>query len=137
MDRPAKSHRSGGSGRGVFGLKSWDGNAGMSSEVVILLSNFPDAETARRAVRTLVAERLVACGNLIPGVESIYEWKGAMETSTEVMVVCKTTTSRAEEARARLRALHPYEVPEILQIPVTAGWPDYLAWVAAQCLPAR
>ena len=109
----------------------------MSSEVVILVSNFPDAETARKAVRALVEERLIACGNLIPGVESIYEWKGAMETSAEVMVVCKTTASRADEAQTRLRVLHPYEVPEILQIPVSAGWPDYLAWVAEQCRPAQ
>ena len=107
----------------------------MSSEVVILLSNFPDAAAARNAVRTLVGERLIACGNLIPGVESIYEWKGTLETSAEVMIVCKTTVHSASAAQARLRALHPYEVPEILQIAVGAGWPDYLAWVAARCGP--
>jgi periplasmic divalent cation tolerance protein len=104
----------------------------MSSEVVILLSNFPDAATARNAVRTLVEERHIACGNMIPGIESIYEWKGALETSAEVMVVCKTTAGSAPAALARLRALHPYEVPEVLQIPVNGGWPDYLQWVAAQ-----
>ena len=107
----------------------------MSSEVVILLSNFPDAAAARNAVRTLVEERLVACGNIVPGVESIYEWRGVLETSAEVMVVCKTAASSASAAQARLRALHPYEVPEILQLPVTDGWPEYLAWVAAQCGP--
>lgn len=107
----------------------------MKDEVIILLSNFPDAESARKAARTLVEERLIACGNLIPGVESIYEWKGTVETSAEVMVVCKTTVSRAEDAQSRLRALHPYEVPEILQVPVSRGWPAYLAWVAAQCEP--
>lgn len=107
------------------------------SDVIILLSNFPDADTARHAVRTLVEERLIACGNLIPGVESIYEWKGAMETGTEVMAVCKTTAEFAAQAQERLRSLHPYEVPEILQIPVSAGWPGYLAWVAKQCGPAR
>ena len=105
----------------------------MSSEVVILLSNFSDADTARKAVRALVEERLIACGNIIPGVESIYEWKGKLETSAEVTVLCKTIASRADEAQARLRALHPYEVPEILRVPVAAGWPDYLAWVAGQC----
>ena len=107
----------------------------MADGVTLLLSNFPDADTARKAVRALVEERLIACGNLIPGVESIYEWKGALETSAEVMTVCKTTASRANAAQARLRALHPYEVPEILQLPVSGGWPDYLAWVAAQCAP--
>ena len=109
----------------------------MGGEIVILLSNFPDAETARKAVSALVEKRLIACGNLIPGVESIYEWKGAMETSTEVMTVCKTTAELAAQAQERLRSLHPYEVPEILQIPVSAGWPDYLAWVAQHCGPVR
>ena len=107
----------------------------MSSEVVILLSNFPDASAARHAVHTLVGERLIACGNIIPGIESIYEWKGKLETSAEVMIVCKTTAHSASAAQIRLLALHPYEVPEILQIPVNAGWPDYLTWVAAQCGP--
>jgi len=109
------------------------GIAAMKCEVVILLSNFPDADAARKAVRTLVEERLVACGNIVPGVESIYEWKGKMETSAEVMVIMKTTVSRADEAQSRLRTLHPYEVPEILQLPVAAGWPEYVGWVAAQC----
>jgi len=105
----------------------------MSEGVVLLLSNFPDAAAARRAVRTLVEERVIACGSLIPGVESIYEWKGALETSAEVMVVCKSTARSAAAAQSRLRALHPYEIPEILQLPVSAGWPEYLAWVATQC----
>jgi periplasmic divalent cation tolerance protein len=107
----------------------------VSCEVVILLSNFPDAATARTAVRALVEERLIACGNIVPGVESIYEWKGAVETGAEVMVVCKTTVHSAPAAQTRLRALHPYEVPEILQIPVTDGWPDYLSWVIGQSSP--
>ena len=109
----------------------------MSAEVVVILSNFPDADVARKAVRTLIEERLVACGSIIPGVESIYAWKGAMETSNEVMILCKTTGLRAEEAQSRLRALHPYEVPEILRIPVAKGWPDYFAWVAAECHPSE
>ena len=109
----------------------------MSSEVILLLSNFPDAATARAAVRTLVEEHLIACGNIIPGVESIYEWKGALETGAEVMVVCKATVDSASAAQTRLRALHPYEVPEILQVAVGGGWPDYLTWVAAQCVRPR
>lgn len=105
----------------------------MSAEIVVILSNFPDADTARKAVRILVEEQLVACGNLIPGVESIYEWKGKIENRFEVTVLCKTTGLRAAEAQARLRALHPYDVPEILQIPITDGWPGYFSWVEARC----
>jgi len=104
----------------------------MSSEVLILLSNFPDADAARKAVRTLVEERHIACGSIIPGVESIFEWKGAIEVSAEVTVVCKTTVAAVDAAQARLRVLHPYEVPEILRVPLAGGWPEYLAWVASQ-----
>ena len=99
------------------------------TDVILLLSTFPDIGAARTAVRTLVEERLVACGNIMPGVESIYRWQGAVETSMEVMVIFKTTADSAEAAQARLRELHPYEVPEILRLPVDGGWPPYLDWV--------
>lgn len=102
------------------------------TDVIILLSTFPDIAVARTAVRTLVEERLVACGNIMPGVESIYRWQGAVETSAEVMVIFKTTADSAEAAQARLRELHPYEVPEILRLPVDGGWPPYLDWVREQ-----
>jgi periplasmic divalent cation tolerance protein len=101
----------------------------MPTDVVLLLSTFPDAETARRATRALVEEKFVACGNLLPGVESIYTWKGALEVSMEVQVFYKTTAPFAQRAMTRLRELHPYDVPEILQVNVEDGWPDYLAWV--------
>jgi periplasmic divalent cation tolerance protein len=97
--------------------------------IVLLLSTFPDRDAAITAVRTLVEKRLVACGNIVPGVESIYRWQGSVETSAEVMVIFKTTADSAEAAQARLRELHPYEVPEILQLPVDAGWAPYLDWV--------
>jgi periplasmic divalent cation tolerance protein len=101
----------------------------MATDVVILLSTFPDHNTARTAACTLVEESLVACGNLLSGVESIYRWKGEVETSAEVLVIFKTTMQRADEAMLRLRGLHPYDVPEILRIGVEDGWPDYLKWV--------
>ncbi len=99
------------------------------SAVVLLLTTFPDIAVARQAVRKLVEERLVACGSIMPGVESIYRWQGSVETSAEVMVFFKTTTDCADAAQARLRDLHPYEVPEILHLPVDGGWPPYLDWV--------
>ncbi|MEK0451583.1 MAG: hypothetical protein RL088_3851 [Verrucomicrobiota bacterium] len=102
------------------------------SDAVVLVSTFPDRTAARTAVRTLVEERLVACGNILPGVESIYRWQGAIETAEEVMVIFKTTTESAEAAQARLRELHPYEVPEILHLPVDGGWQPYLDWVSEQ-----
>ena len=81
----------------------------------------------------MVMTVLAFTGECTGGVEQDIE----LETSAEVTVLCKTIASRADEAQARLRALHPYEVPEILQIPVSAGWPDYLAWVEAQCGPRQ
>ncbi len=97
---------------------------------LLVLSTFPDAETARRIARTLVEERLAACGNLIPGIESIYRWQGEVETAREALVLFKTTQAAYPALEARLKALHPYEVPEILALPPTAtGWPPYLAWV--------
>jgi periplasmic divalent cation tolerance protein len=102
------------------------------SAVLILLTTFPDLDTARSVVRALVMESLAACGNIIPGVESIYRWQGKIETSAEVIVIFKTTAASADRAQARLRELHPYEVPEILRLPVADGWPPYLDWVREQ-----
>ncbi len=97
---------------------------------LVVFATFPDIDVARRIVRTLVEERLAACGNLVPGAESIYTWKGAVETSAEVLGVMKTEAARYEQLQARLNELHPYEVPECIAFPITAGLPDYLRWVA-------
>jgi periplasmic divalent cation tolerance protein len=101
----------------------------MPSDVTLVLSTFPDQDTARKITRTLVEERLVACGNLIAPVESIYTWKGEIEATLETLVTYKTTTDRTAALLARLRELHPYDVPEMLQIPAESGWPAYLQWV--------
>jgi len=78
-----------------------------------------------------VEERLVACGNVVPGVESIYRWEGKVETAAEVLVIFKTTIGRYPEMEARVKALHPYEVPEIVSLRVADGLPAYLRWVEA------
>ena len=107
----------------------------MPADVVLLLSTFPSVDGARTATCTLVEERLVACGNIVQGVESIYAWKGEIESSLEVMVIFKTTAAQAGKMMQRLRELHPYEVPEMLQVSVDAGWPDYLSWVKENVSP--
>ena len=104
----------------------------MKSEVVTLLLTAPDEETGRRIARALVEERLAACVNVLPGVRSIYRWKGAVEEASEVMLVAKTRASRAAALAARVRALHPYELPEVLALPVTDGSQAYLRWVVAE-----
>jgi periplasmic divalent cation tolerance protein len=107
----------------------------MPEEALVVFTTFPDVETARRIVRSLVEERLAACGNLVPGVESIYTWKGAVETNGEVFAVLKTESARYQELEARLRALHPYEVPECIALRVADGLPDYLRWIAESVMP--
>ncbi|MFT3700628.1 MAG: divalent-cation tolerance protein CutA [Kofleriaceae bacterium] len=96
--------------------------------VAVVLSTFPNAEAASTAARTLVEERLCACVNIVPGVRSIYVWDGKLCDEQEVLAVIKTTTDRADSLKTRLLAIHPYDVPEVLELDATAS-PAYLAWV--------
>ena len=105
----------------------------MSEEVLLVLTTFADAETARQVARTLVEERLAACANLVPQIESIYRWQGKIESGTEVLVLFKTTHGRYQQFEQRLRALHPYEVPEIVALPLAGGFDPYLNWVVENC----
>lgn len=108
----------------------------MSKGVLIVFSTFADAETARKVARTLVEERLAACANLLPQIESIYRWQGKIESSAEVLVIFKTTNDRYQQFEDRLRMLHPYEVPEIVAFPPTLGHEAYLNWVVESCAKA-
>jgi periplasmic divalent cation tolerance protein len=99
-------------------------------EAMVVLCTFPDLEQARQIGAAMVERQVAACVNLLPGVESIYRWQGKVERSGEVLAVFKTT--RYAELEAALRERHPYEVPEILALPVTAGLPAYLAWMAGE-----
>jgi periplasmic divalent cation tolerance protein len=99
--------------------------------VLVVFSAFPSPEVAAEVARTLVTERLCACANLVPAVRSIYAWEGKLCDETETLAIMKTTTERLDALVARLRALHPYEVPEIVAVPVAGGHADYLAWVSS------
>ena len=105
----------------------------MAEEVLTVCTTWPDLDTARTAARTLVEERLAACGNIVPGVESVYRWEGKVETGAEVLVVFKTVIGSYQMFETRLRALHPYQVPEVLALRVTDGLPAYLRWVEQNC----
>ncbi len=98
----------------------------------VALCTAPDADTARRIARALVEERLVACVNLVAGVTSIYRWQGAVEEAGEVLLVMKTVATRVPAVTARVRELHPYDVPELIALPVDAALPAYASWVAAE-----
>ena len=105
----------------------------MAEEILLALSTFPDLETARRIARELVTQNFVACANIILAVESVYRWQGKIESGNEALAFVKTTSARSAAFQEKLKSLHPYEVPEIIFIPVTAGLPEYLRWVTENC----
>ena len=109
----------------------------MAEKMLLGLSTFPDAETARRISNQLVTERFAACGNILPAIESIYHWKDKIESGNETLVFFKVSEDRQSAFQDRLRSLHPYEVPEIIFVPVASGLPEYLRWVAENCGQAR
>ena len=98
----------------------------------MVFSTFPDATQAREAARVLVSERLAACGNVLPGVTSIYVWQGEQHESEEALALFKTQREAYPALEARLKSLHPYEVPEIVALELAAGLPAYLQWVASR-----
>ena len=101
-------------------------------KMLLVLTNFPDRASAQALAAALVDERLAACVNILPPCHSIYRWQGAVETADEVPLLIKTSEARYAALEAAIRAQHPYRTPEIIALPVTHGWPDYLAWVAAE-----
>jgi periplasmic divalent cation tolerance protein len=109
----------------------------MPEKILLALSTFPDAETARKISHQLVAERLAACANILPSIESIYRWKGKIESGNETLVFFKLSEDGQSAFQEKLRSLHPYEVPEIIFVPVSNGLPEYLGWVVENCGQAR
>jgi periplasmic divalent cation tolerance protein len=103
-----------------------------ATDVVLALTTCADEASAVALVRALVERRLVACGTLLPGARSVYRWRGAVEDTTEVVVLLKTTAARVDALREALPGLHTYEVPELLVFPAAGGLPAYLAWVAGE-----
>ena len=101
----------------------------MTEQVIIGLSTCPDDVTARHLAHTLVTERLATCVNRLSGVTSTYFWDGRLQDDAEILLIIKTTAARQAELEARLKALHPYQVPEVLFLPVTGGNAAYLEWV--------
>lgn len=104
----------------------------MSTDVRAVLVTAPDAPTAERLASTLVEEGLAACVNVVPGVVSIYRWKGEVQRDAEVLLVAKCRARGFEALRRRVVELHPYELPEVLALPVEEGHPPYLAWVLGE-----
>jgi periplasmic divalent cation tolerance protein len=99
------------------------------TEVLLIFSTFASEEDAARVVRALVAERLAACGTVLPGARSLYRWKGEVADEREVVALLKTTRRHWPALAERLGELHPYEVPECVAVPVAECAPAYLRWL--------
>jgi periplasmic divalent cation tolerance protein len=113
----------------------------MSSSVVVVLctaplEGCPGRLGAHDLARRLVEEALCACVNVVPAVRSYFRWQGAVDTADELLLVAKTTVAVAVRVRERIVQLHPYEVPEVLELPVAGGLPDYLAWLVDSVSPS-
>jgi periplasmic divalent cation tolerance protein len=104
-------------------------------EILLVITNLPDATAASRLARTLVEQRLVACANVLAPCRSVYRWQGEIEEAEEVPLLLKTSSGRYAELEATIKAHHPYELPEIIAVPVARGLPAYLDWVAAETRP--
>ena len=99
-------------------------------EAVVVLFTAATPEDVARIGKALVGEGLAACVNVVPGIRSIYRWEGKVRDEPEALGIAKARRDAVERLVARLKALHAYKVPEILALPILAGNPDYLAWVA-------
>jgi len=102
----------------------------------VVLVTTPDAEAARSLARELLAERLVACGNVVSGVTSLYRWKEEIREDPEALLILKAHQDRVDALVRRIPELHGYDVPEVLVLGVESGFEPYLAWVADECRPA-
>ncbi len=101
-------------------------------EMLLVYTTFPDEETGLTIGESLVRDRLAACVNVIPGIRSVYAWKGAVERGSEAVGIVKTRDGLADAAAAALKARHPYETPIILLLPVSGGDADTRAWIMAE-----
>ena len=99
---------------------------------LLVLTNLPDVASAETLARALIESRAAACVNVLAACRSIYRWRGEVETSEEIPLLIKTTTVNYPRVEELVRAMHPYELPELIAIPITHGLPPYLDWLATE-----
>ena len=107
-----------------------EGGRDRTADILVVFVTGPDVESLARLGRTIVGEKLAACVNLLDGVRSIYRWEGAIEDEREALAIFKTTAGRLQALERRVTELHPYDVPEVVALPITGGSSAYLSWVA-------
>lgn len=105
------------------------------SQKQMILTTWPDRQAALDAAGQLVRDKLAACAQVLPAMTSVYEWRGEAHNDEEYLMLIKTTAARYAELEASLRAQHPYEVPEIVAVPIQAGLEEYLEWIDTQTKP--
>ena len=108
-----------------------------SEEVLLVMTNLPDHASAQRLAQALVSARVAACVNVMAECTSIYRWLGKVETAREVPLLIKSTRPAYERLQEAIRTHHPYELPEIIAIPLSAGLPAYMQWVAHETQPDK
>ena len=104
----------------------------MPDAAILVLTSLPDHESAQALARSLVKGRLAACVNVGAPVESMYHWRGEIETAREVPVVIKTRRALYNEVEAAIVAVHPYELPEVIAVPLIHGLAGYLDWIGTE-----
>ncbi len=101
-------------------------------QALLILTNLPDEAGARDLATMLVSRRLAACVNVLAPCHSVYRWQGAIESAQEVPLLVKTTAARYADLEEAIRAAHPYELPEIIAVPIAHGLPGYLDWLVTE-----
>lgn len=104
-------------------------------EAILILTSFPEEKGALKLAKILIDQHAAACVHIGAQLTSIYHWKGKTETATEVPVVIKTLSVRYAEVEQTIKAMHPYELPEIIAVPIIKGLPAYLQWIADEAIP--
>ncbi|MEX2199029.1 MAG: divalent-cation tolerance protein CutA [Burkholderiales bacterium] len=104
---------------------------------LLVLTNLPDRAAAEKLADALIEKRVAACINILAPCRSVYRWQGAVQHDEEHPVLIKSTQAAYPALEAQIRALHPYELPEIVAVPIERGLPAYLDWVAAQTQPTQ
>ena len=104
---------------------------GPPAEAIVVFITTPNKDEASRLAEMLVESHLAGCVQILPGIESVYRWQGQIERQEEVLLIAKTLKSRFSDLETEVRAIHSYETPEIVAVPLTAGSPAYLEWLSA------
>lgn len=100
-----------------------------ASKYILVLNTCPDLQTAESIANILVDQQLAACVNIVPGVISVYQWKGQVEKEQEALLIAKTRADKFSQVTNTIKTRHPYELPEVISVPINDGLPEYLSWI--------